>query len=287
VAGLRAVLEQRMRSAAPSPEAPELVLVVAELADVGAGHLETIREYGPAHGIHLLAASTRAVELGDALLGRCTTRAVLRLGSEADSTRVLGEPGASELAGGGDMLLRVDMRPAVQMRGFRVPPEHLAELVRLMQAAYPTGAPTPGPAPDEGSGPGDPPGAGERTDPVEVGAAAPAAPVGAGPAGADADAAPTDPAAPSPAFDDAPNGVCALDPALVSSDVHRFVALCEEAKALPPREAKAAYRAARALYGEDLLGGRPYAWLEERDETGMTLPRVRRLRRFLSITNAP
>jgi DNA-binding SARP family transcriptional activator len=70
------------------------------------------------------------------------------------------------------------------------------------------------------------------------------------------------------------NGVCALDPALVSSDVHRFVALCEEARALPPREARAAYHAARALYGEDLLGGRPRAWLEERDDAGMTLREV-------------
>jgi DNA-binding SARP family transcriptional activator len=70
------------------------------------------------------------------------------------------------------------------------------------------------------------------------------------------------------------NGVCTLDPTLVTSDVLRFVALCEEARSLAPREAKAAYREARALYGDELLGGRPYAWLEERDESGLTLREV-------------
>jgi len=42
-------------------------------------------------------------------------------------------------------------------------------------------------------------------------------------------------------------GPCALDPALVCSDVHRFVGLCEEAKSLPPREAKALPAGARPL----------------------------------------
>jgi DNA-binding SARP family transcriptional activator len=67
------------------------------------------------------------------------------------------------------------------------------------------------------------------------------------------------------------NGLCALDPAIVTSDVHRFVVLCEEAKTLPPAEAKAAYRAALALYRDDLLTRRHYEWLDERDDSGLTL----------------
>jgi DNA-binding SARP family transcriptional activator len=65
--------------------------------------------------------------------------------------------------------------------------------------------------------------------------------------------------------------MCALDTALVCSDVHRFVALCEEAKTLAPEEAKAAYRQARVLHRDDLLVERPYEWLEERDDSGLTL----------------
>jgi DNA-binding SARP family transcriptional activator len=67
------------------------------------------------------------------------------------------------------------------------------------------------------------------------------------------------------------NGLCALDTAVVTSDVHRFVALYEEAKTLPPPQAKAAYRQALALYRDDLLTKRQYEWLDERDESGLTL----------------
>src|SRR5205807_836348 len=51
----------------------------------------------------------------------------------------------------------------------------------------------------------------------------------------------------------------------------RFVALCEEAKTLPDDDAKAAYHRARELYTDDLLVERSYEWVEERDESGLTL----------------
>jgi DNA-binding SARP family transcriptional activator len=65
---------------------------------------------------------------------------------------------------------------------------------------------------------------------------------------------------------------CRLDDQVFTSDVHRFVGLCREARRLPPAEASVAYEQARALYTGDLLEDRPYPWLHERDDDGLTLP---------------
>lgn len=66
------------------------------------------------------------------------------------------------------------------------------------------------------------------------------------------------------------------DTSIVSSDILRLVALCDEAKTLLDDEAKAVYRQARALYGGDILIERPYERLDERDDSGMTLLEVYR-----------
>ncbi len=70
------------------------------------------------------------------------------------------------------------------------------------------------------------------------------------------------------------DGTCRLDTNMISSDVHRFVALCRTAPKLPPEDAKLALQQARALYGGDLLPGRGtrlYEWVDERDESGVSL----------------
>jgi DNA-binding SARP family transcriptional activator len=425
----RGELTRRMRATdRPAAPAPMLVLIVGELADVpDDGLLDVLGEYGAAHGVRFLAASTRLGSLGDGLLEHFTTRAVLHLEREEDSIRLLREPMADGLGAGGDMLLRVEARAPIHLRGFRVPSEHLGELVRLMGDAYPTPSSQPGPDapvehvdfdPDEpalgklardrheparttvdandpagavpaanepGAEPPSQAAAGAEAEPIAdgavatVGAAAPT-PNGSyatGPAqnghpasdqaalAADGVATVTAPEpnghASTPALEvvcfggprvlhrgrqiwppdrgrfkhwevlvfmaaqpngvvarekltealwpgqdprrdadptrplrsqlyllrqavtqEAPeipgdfvllhrNGLCALDTAVVTSDVHRFVALYEEAKTLPPPQAKAAYRQALALYRDDLLTKRQYEWLDERDESGLTL----------------
>jgi len=70
------------------------------------------------------------------------------------------------------------------------------------------------------------------------------------------------------------DGFCRLEPTLVTSDVHRFVSLLRDASRLRGEEAKAALEEARSLYRGDLLSGveaREYEWLDERDESGVTL----------------
>jgi DNA-binding SARP family transcriptional activator len=405
-------LVRRMRATdRPTDRTSTLVLVIGELADVpDDGLLDMLGEYGPAHGLRILAASTRLAALGDGLLEHFATRAVLHLEREEDSIRLLREPMADGLGAGGDMLLRVEARAPIHLRGFRVPPEHMSELVRLMADAYPAAGtePTIAEPADPGepadavvdvSGPTEPtpdahqPAAVPATNGVAAGetghgeareapsesatalalngadaetagrnghganghvlrhaAAAVASPEPNGqPTGADPPleivcfggprvlhrgrqiwppdrgrfkhwevlvflaAQPTgtvarekltealwpgqdprrdgDPTRPlrsqlyllrQAVAQEAPevpgdfvllhrNGLCALDPAVVTSDVHRFVALCEEAKTLPPAEAKAGYRQALGLYRDDLLTRRQYEWLDERDESGLTL----------------
>lgn len=68
------------------------------------------------------------------------------------------------------------------------------------------------------------------------------------------------------------DGSCWLDPALVRSDVHRFLALAAQASKLPTLdEALAAYREADGLYDDNVLRDAPYAWVDARDD-GLDLP---------------
>jgi len=69
-------------------------------------------------------------------------------------------------------------------------------------------------------------------------------------------------------------GVRALDSTVVGSDVHRFVALCRSASALPSGQAQAALIEARTLYRGDIFAGRGsqlFEWVDERDESGLSL----------------
>jgi two-component SAPR family response regulator/LysM repeat protein len=111
---------------------PELVVVIPEL-DVLLEHLSTLEmlgAYGPAHRVRLLAATTHSRALPDRLVAHFTTRAVLRVQDEADSTRLLGSSAAVELLGGGQLLVRLDEREPVEVYSFRVAEAQLDQLVR-------------------------------------------------------------------------------------------------------------------------------------------------------------
>jgi DNA-binding SARP family transcriptional activator len=72
------------------------------------------------------------------------------------------------------------------------------------------------------------------------------------------------------------DGTCRLDPAAVWTDAQEFLARCREGLGTPER-AKPALERALALYRGDLLtgrGARSYAWVTERDESGLS-PRER------------
>jgi DNA-binding SARP family transcriptional activator/nucleoid-associated protein YgaU len=115
---------------------PELVLVVGELGDLpdDGTTLELVGAYGPALGVRLLAATTRGGLLGDDVLPHFASRFVLQTLDGDESVRLLGRPDASDL-GAGELLVRVDGREPVHVRGFRVSSEHLDDLNRLMGGA--------------------------------------------------------------------------------------------------------------------------------------------------------
>ncbi|MHB8621708.1 MAG: AfsR/SARP family transcriptional regulator [Chloroflexota bacterium] len=91
---------------------------------------------GLQHGIRLLTVTTRSADVPEQLLGHFDSRVVLQALDEDESIRLLGLPDAAELTAGGDLLLRVDGRRPIHARGFRVSPDHLGQLVELMQDAY-------------------------------------------------------------------------------------------------------------------------------------------------------
>lgn len=143
---IRAELVRRMERAergGPVETLQELVLVVPEL-DALTEHLSTLEmigAYGPAHRVRLLAASTHSRALPDRLVAHFVTRAVLRLPDEAESTRLLGTPGAVDLLGGGQVLVRLDEREPLELYGFRIAEPELDRLVRSVRGEPPR--PTP------------------------------------------------------------------------------------------------------------------------------------------------
>ncbi|MGH7484053.1 MAG: AfsR/SARP family transcriptional regulator, partial [bacterium] len=66
------------------------------------------------------------------------------------------------------------------------------------------------------------------------------------------------------------DGTCRLDSALVTSDAHEFWTLCQRARKLPPNEASVIFERALTLYQGDLLADRPYSWVDERAESGLS-----------------
>lgn len=148
---LRTELVGRMRCAEgeggrawrATPEEPEIVLVVEELADLpdDGTTLELIGSQGARHGVRLLVATARADALAADALSHFGTRVVLQTLNDDESIHVIGQPEAADLADG-ELYLRIVGRLPIRLRGFRVSPEHLDELVHLMCEVYSTIPPT-------------------------------------------------------------------------------------------------------------------------------------------------
>jgi DNA-binding SARP family transcriptional activator len=141
LADLRAETERRA-SAAPAGDPdggaprPELVLVVGELADLpdDGTTLEVLGTLGPVAGVRLLGATTRLPAVADGVLAQFPTRIALQAMDDGEGVRLLGAPEAADL-GAGEVLVRLDGRAAERLQGFRVAPERLTELGRLMRLA--------------------------------------------------------------------------------------------------------------------------------------------------------
>ena len=117
---LRDELDRRMRRRSDdgseddhqAGDQPEIVVVIGELADIAveATTFELLGVHGAAHGIRLLAASTRPEAVGEELLAHFATRVALQTLDEDASIRLIGRPDAADLGGGGDLLVRIDGR---------------------------------------------------------------------------------------------------------------------------------------------------------------------------------
>jgi len=120
-----------------TPKEPEIVLVVGELADLpdDGTTLELIGSQGDRHGVRLLGATARADALAADVLSHFRTRVVLQTRDDDESIHLIGHSEAAVLADG-ELYLRIDGRTPIRLRGFRVSPEHLDELVRLMCKVY-------------------------------------------------------------------------------------------------------------------------------------------------------
>jgi two-component SAPR family response regulator len=114
---------------------PELVVLAPELERL-LDHLSTLDilgSYGAAHRVRLLVASARSQDLPDELVAHFSARAVLRLSTELESTRLLGSTAAADLLGGGQLLLRLDQREPVEAYAFRVSEPVLDRAVRMLR----------------------------------------------------------------------------------------------------------------------------------------------------------
>ena len=140
-------LGRRFRHAAAQGEdtstarEPELVLLVDELAELQesgalARLLEWVETASATVGIRILAATTRLHALPDEVLARFASQVALRLDDEDASVRLLGATDAADLGSHGQLLLRIDRRLPVQLRGVRIAPDQLDLLVRSMRNVY-------------------------------------------------------------------------------------------------------------------------------------------------------
>ncbi|MDE3075207.1 MAG: LysM peptidoglycan-binding domain-containing protein [Chloroflexota bacterium] len=120
---------------------PRLVLVVGELANLGDAwaKLDDIAAQGPAQGIHVLAATLRTDELTEDVIAAFGSHLVMQTMDDDESIRLLGQPDAADLSGGGDYLLRIEGRRTVRARGFRIQDEHLQELADAVAEAFGAG----------------------------------------------------------------------------------------------------------------------------------------------------
>jgi S-DNA-T family DNA segregation ATPase FtsK/SpoIIIE len=134
---------------------PSLVAVVSELADlmaVGAPDVEealkVISVHGADVGIHLIVATERPSlnVLTDIVRHGLSTRIALRTASRNDSRVILGETGAEQLLGGGDMLVSISGGPPLRVHGAAVMDDEVARVVAQLRPGSDVPPPVTGPS---------------------------------------------------------------------------------------------------------------------------------------------
>jgi nucleoid-associated protein YgaU/two-component SAPR family response regulator len=130
---------QRPQSETPTDEA-EIVLVIGELSRLEYAPrrttLDMLGTYGPAHGVRLIAATRDSGRIPDELMKAFTTRLVMRTATVEDSQRLLGQPEAADLLGGGQLWARLGIRQALEGYGMHVRPDLVERCVRLLRSRH-------------------------------------------------------------------------------------------------------------------------------------------------------
>jgi nucleoid-associated protein YgaU len=129
-------LDQRL-AAEQTAAWPDLVLAVDEWADLEepGAVLDRLARHGPGVGIRLLAATSQVTsESLPHWVGLFRTRLVLEVPDVPSSLVLLGEEGAEDLDRGGELWPYLGGRIMPRIRGFRVPPGHVQQLLAQMRA---------------------------------------------------------------------------------------------------------------------------------------------------------
>jgi hypothetical protein len=134
-----AALGDQLRERLDHPERPrpDILLVVDEWCDLpeAGATVDLLAEHGVTAGINLLAATTRvhdpSIETSVKLF---RMRLVLQTPDLPASVRLLGRPGAEGLDRIGQAIPYLDAAVLARVRGFRVPPLYVEDLVARMRA---------------------------------------------------------------------------------------------------------------------------------------------------------
>jgi hypothetical protein len=130
-AHLNRELNQRL-AAGQASSWPDLVVVVDEWAELGelGSILDEVAQHGPGVGIRLLAATSQvSSEALPHWVSLFRTRLVLEVADARSSIWLLGEERAEDLDRGGELWPYLDGRIMPRVRGFRVPSDHVQQLV--------------------------------------------------------------------------------------------------------------------------------------------------------------
>jgi hypothetical protein len=112
-------------------EYADLLQQLGDEADTVENNVRRIAQVARSLGIHLVIATQRPSHnaIDTDLRANLDMRVAFRLPKQSDSRIILGESGAEELAGNGDMLLK-DADELIRVQGFLVESEDLRELVK-------------------------------------------------------------------------------------------------------------------------------------------------------------
>ena len=151
VGSISNIVEYNKQASTPQERWPYIVTIIDEYADltIPAGREEESRyisreitesiirlaQKGRAVGIHIILATQRPSKkvITDSIKATFPTRIAVRTMTRADSRVILDSPGAENLAGGGDMIFKIDTETE-RIQGSYISPEEINRLTTYVES---------------------------------------------------------------------------------------------------------------------------------------------------------